>query len=89
MSSGYYGERQWWSWRPFAGCGAPRTPIDKLYISNSIGSISVSSLGGGYTCAKVVAEDLGVRNQDWWASKPGDYTKIMMDRAGVKIDLID
>ena len=89
MSSGYYGERQWWSWRPFAGCGAPRTPIAKLYISNSMGSISVSSLGGGYTCAKVVAEDLGVREQDWWASKPGDYTKLFLKRMGEQVVLID
>ncbi len=85
MSSGYYGERQWWSWRPFAGCGAPRTPISRLYISNSMGGISVSSLGGGYTCAKVVAEDLGVRDQTWWVSQPGDYTKLFLQRIGATV----
>ncbi|HWR71127.1 MAG TPA: hypothetical protein VN415_08735, partial [Dehalococcoidia bacterium] len=82
MSSGYYGERQWWSWRPFAGCNAPRTPIAKLYISNSMGSISVTSLGGGYTCAKAVADDLGVKDQSWWTSQPGDYTKLYLQRIG-------
>jgi phytoene dehydrogenase-like protein len=82
MSSGYYGERQWWSWRPFPGCNAPRTPIPKLYISNSMGSISVTSLGGGYTCAKAVADDLGVKDQSWWASQPGDYTKLYLQRIG-------
>jgi hypothetical protein len=82
MSSGYYGERQWWSWRPFPGCNAPRTPIPKLYISNSMGSISVTSLGGGYTCAKAVAQDLGVKDQSWWASQPGDYAKLYLQRIG-------
>ncbi len=89
MSSGSFAENQFWSWRPFAGCGAPRTPITKLYISNSMGSLSLTSLGGGYVCAKVVAEDLGVREQDWWASKPGDYSKLFLERMGERVVLMD
>jgi len=56
--------------RPFRGCGAPRTPIKKLYISNSIWPFSGTHLTTGYIAACVVAEDLGVRNQHWWSHKP-------------------
>jgi hypothetical protein len=47
-----------------------------------MGSISVTSLGGGYTCAKAVADDLGVKDQSWWTSQPGDYTKLYLQRIG-------
>src|SRR5260370_42668146 len=56
--------------RPFPGCGAPRTPIKNLYISNSIWPQSDSHLPTGYIAACVVAQDLGVRDQPWWTHKP-------------------
>ena len=56
--------------RPFPECGAPRTPISKLYISQSLGAApGATTLHPGYIAATVVAEDLDVRNQDWWKSK--------------------
>ena len=56
--------------RPFPGCGAPRTPISKLYISQSLGAApGATSLHTGGIAADVAAEDLGVRNQDWWKTK--------------------
>ncbi|MBF7083011.1 NAD(P)/FAD-dependent oxidoreductase [Desulfallas sp. Bu1-1] len=51
--------------RPFPGCGAPRTPIKKLYITEVAWARS-TFLTQGYDTAVVVAEDLGVRNQPWW-----------------------
>ena len=63
-------EEQFYLKRPFEGCGAPRTPISKLYISQSIGSCpGATSLHCGYIAASGVAEDLGIRNQDWWKTK--------------------
>jgi len=53
--------------RPFPGCGAPRTPFGKLYLSNSIWPVGTSTLGAGYVAATEVAKDLGVRDeQGWW-----------------------
>jgi len=52
---------------PFPGCGAPRSPIAKLYLSQ-IGS---TYLNVGYQAATAVAQDLGIRDQqDWWGAKP-------------------
>lgn len=59
--------------RPFPGCGAPRTPIPKLYISQSLGVWpGATCLMTGTIAARVVAEDLNVRNQDWWRNKAVD-----------------
>jgi beta-carotene ketolase (CrtO type) len=71
--------------RPFPGCGAPRTPIENLYISNSIWPQSGSHLPTGYIAACVVAEDLGVRNQPWWIHQPlGWFRKWVRRTAGVE-----
>ncbi len=51
--------------RPFPGCGAPRTPIKKLYITE-VTWARATYLLGGYNAAVVLGEDLGVRNQPWW-----------------------
>ena len=51
--------------RPFPGCGAPRTPIKKLYITE-VNMARGTYLTQGYTTAVAVAEDLGVRDQPWW-----------------------
>jgi len=56
--------------RPFVGCGAPRTPIPGLYISQSLGATpGGTTLNTGLTAARVVAQDFGVRDQDWWNVK--------------------
>ena len=68
---------------PFPGCGAPRTPIDKLYISNSIGQ-GGTHLGNGYMAACTAAEDLGVRDQDWWTIKPVDPWLRVLKRKGIE-----
>ncbi len=69
--------------RPFLGCRAPRTPIKKLYISNSIWPWSATHLSTGYIAACVVAEDLGVRNQPWWTHETlGWFRKWVAKRTG-------
>ncbi len=51
--------------RPFPGCGAPRTPIRKLYTTDV--AQRLSGMLGGYIAARTVGEDLGVlRDQAWW-----------------------
>lgn len=61
--------------RPYGGGEiiAPKTPIKNLYISNSIWPPGMTFLGSGYICADEVAKDLGVREKDWWTSKPLEY----------------
>jgi phytoene dehydrogenase-like protein len=77
--------------RPFPGCGAPRTPINKLYISQSLGAMpGATSLIQGTIAARVAGEDLGVRNQDWWTSKPVDpYTDYCMKKWGKWNPVVD
>jgi phytoene dehydrogenase-like protein len=59
--------------RPLPGFGAPRTPIKKLYICNSIHPQATTNLAAGYNAACVVAEDLGVRDQPWWRNRPLEW----------------
>jgi phytoene dehydrogenase-like protein len=66
--------------RPFRGCHAPRTPIKKLYISNSIWPWSGSHLATGYIAACVVAEELGIREQPWWTHKPMEWFRDWIKR---------
>ena len=47
-----------------------RSSISGLYFSQGVWPASLTHLGGGYVTACAVAEDLGVRAQPWWKSKP-------------------
>jgi phytoene dehydrogenase-like protein len=81
--SGAVNEAQFWSWKPFAGCGAPKTPIDNFYICQSMGGWNFTHLGSGCIAANEVAEDLGVRDQDWWISQPLDGADEIWRRQGI------
>jgi phytoene dehydrogenase-like protein len=70
--------------KPFPGCGAPRTPVAKLYISNSIWPFPTAYLATGYKAASVVAEDLGVRQQDWWVAKVIEPGLKVLKRRGIE-----
>jgi len=73
--------------RPFPGCGAPRTPFGKLYLSNSIWPFGTTNLGAGYVAASIVAADLGVREgQDWWCHKNLDAGIELLKRRGIELD---
>lgn len=69
--------------RPFIGCHAPRSPIKNLYLSNSIHPKGVTHLGSGRNAAATVAEDLGVRNQNWWVTRPLEPYIGMLKRRGI------
>ncbi len=47
-----------------------RSRIPGLYFSQSIWPVSLTHLGNGYVTAGSVAEDLGVRKQEWWSCRP-------------------
>jgi phytoene dehydrogenase-like protein len=73
--------------RPFPGCGAPRTPFGKLYLSNSIWPFGTTNLGAGYVAASIVAGDLGVREgQDWWRHKNQEAGIELLKRRGIELD---
>ncbi len=63
-SGGGLNNNQWGAGRPFPGCGAPRTPIKKLYITE-VNFTRATWLMGGYAAATAVSEDLGIVNQPW------------------------
>jgi beta-carotene ketolase (CrtO type) len=63
---------QWYMNRPVRGVlegGGSRTFVKNLYLSNSIHLFSYTGLSSGYIAAGEVAEDLGVREQEWWCDK--------------------
>ena len=68
---------------PFPGCGAPRSPIGKLYLSNASSPYNTTALNGGYRAADVLAQDLGVREQDWWTVKPVEPALRWYSRKGI------
>ena len=50
-----------------------RMPIKQLYACKGTWPIAFTWCATGYIAACIVAEDLGIRNQPWWKSRPGDY----------------
>lgn len=72
--------------RPWAGCGAPRSPFDSLYLSNGIWPYGTTTLGSGYIAATALAEDLGVREgQDWWRHQAMEAGREVLARRGIEI----
>ncbi len=83
--SGAVSEAQMWSWKPFAGCGAPKTPIDSFYICQSGGVANYTNLAAGYTAACEVMDDLGRGRPEWWKSAPFDAARELHKRQGVEL----
>ncbi len=81
--SGSVHEWQMGSWKPFPGCGAPKTPIDSLYISQSFGAGNYTFLGAAYIAACEVIDDLGGGRPDWWRAKAMDGAQELWRREGV------
>lgn len=80
--SGSSHEGQMGSWKPFPGCGAPKTPIDGLYISQSFGAGNYTYLGAAYIAACEVIDDLKGVRPDWWRGKAMDGSKELWRREG-------
>jgi phytoene dehydrogenase-like protein len=79
---------QFYDKRPVAGVcvgGGSRTFIKNLYLSNSIHPFGITPLGSGYIAACEVAEDMGVREQEWWTSKATHW--YLENAANIPLDL--
>ncbi len=81
--SGRLTEGQFWSWKPFAGCGAPKTPIEGLYICQSMGTQNYTHLGTATIAASEVVSDLGIGKPAWWRAKALDAAKELWAREGI------
>jgi phytoene dehydrogenase-like protein len=81
--SGRLTEAQFWSWKPFSGCGAPKTPIEGLYICQSMGTQNYTHLGTATIAANEVVSDLGVVKPEWWRAKALDAAKELWAREGI------
>jgi phytoene dehydrogenase-like protein len=67
---------------PFPGCGAPRSPISKLYLVRYQGTCT--TMDAGYKCADILAQDLGIRDkQDWWNVKVFEPQTKWLQRHGI------
>lgn len=79
---------QFYDKRPVAGVcggGGSRTFMKNLYLSNSIHPFGITPLGSGYIAACEVAEDMGVREQEWWTSKATHW--YLENAANIPLDL--
>lgn len=81
--SGSVTEYQMWSWKPFAGCNAPRTPINKFYICQSGGTANYTNLGAGTLAANVVYGDVSVEKPCWWNGVAFQGAGELLRREGV------
>ncbi|MDD5175020.1 MAG: NAD(P)/FAD-dependent oxidoreductase [Sterolibacterium sp.] len=81
--SGSTNENQFWSWKPFAGCGAPKTPIDNLYICQSTDQGNYTWLGASYVAACELIGDLGIARPDWWKAVALDGAQELWRRKGI------
>jgi len=50
-----------------------RMPLPGLYMSNGVWPVGLSWMAAGYNAAQVVAADAGVRQPDWWRSRPCEW----------------
>lgn len=65
---GDFSEDQWYLDRmPY------RMPIQALYMSNNVWPLALSWMAPGYNAACTIAEDLRIRNQPWWRSRPVEW----------------
>jgi beta-carotene ketolase (CrtO type) len=79
---------QFYDKRPVPGVcvgGGSRTFMKNLYLSNSIHPFGITPLGSGYIAACEVAEDMGVRQQEWWTAKATDW--YLENAADIPLDL--
>jgi len=60
-----------------------RMPIRGLYASNSVWPAALTWLAPGYNAACAVAEDMGIRNKDWWRHRPVEWYRKNLARLRV------
>jgi phytoene dehydrogenase-like protein len=84
-------EQSGWN-RPLPGVverGVSRSFIPGLYLSNSIHPFGATHLATGYLAAVEVAEDLGCRDEDWWAAQPYDWFLANLQRIPLNLGVGD
>ncbi|MDE2466913.1 MAG: NAD(P)/FAD-dependent oxidoreductase [Alphaproteobacteria bacterium] len=81
--SGAVTEGQMWSWKPFSGCGAPKTPIDSFYICQSGPAANYTNLGAAYAAASEVMDDLELGRPEWWRGVAFQGAAELLRRRGV------
>lgn len=82
--SGSVNEAQMWSWKPFAGCNAPRTPIERFYICQSMGASNYTDLGSGTLAAGQVLADAGRAKPQWWCGTAFQGAAELIRRQGAQ-----
>ncbi len=82
--SGSVTESQMWSWKPFPGCGAPKTPIGNFYICQSLAAGNYTLLGAGYAAACEVIDDVAGGRPDWWKANAMEGATELWRREGVE-----
>jgi phytoene dehydrogenase-like protein len=60
-----------------------RMPVKGLYSSNSVWPVALTWMAPGYNAACAVAEDMGIRNQDWWTHCPVEWYRNNLKRLRV------
>jgi phytoene dehydrogenase-like protein len=57
-----------------------RMPVGGLYMSNGVWPVGLSWMAAGYNAAHTIAEDAGVREQQWWSARPCEWYLRNLDR---------
>jgi phytoene dehydrogenase-like protein len=78
-------EAQMWSWKPFAGCNAPRTPIDSFYIAQSGGIANYTTLTAGQMAAVEVMNGLSLALPEWWNGVAFQGARELLARQGAEL----
>ncbi|MEJ8567723.1 phytoene desaturase family protein [Elongatibacter sediminis] len=60
------------------------TPVEHLYMSNSVWPTAMSWLAPGYNAAGVIMDRLGRKRPSWWSHEPGEWftRRVAQRRAG-------
>jgi hypothetical protein len=74
-----------WSWKPFAGCNAPRTPIDSFYIAQSGGIANYTTLTAGQMAAVEVMNGLSMALPEWWNGVAFQGARELLARQGAEL----
>lgn len=61
-----------------------KTPVQGLYMSNSVWPTALSWLAPGYNAAGMVMDDLGLQRPAWWSHEPGEWFLDYLARRAAK-----
>lgn len=61
-----------------------KTPVDRLYMSNSVWPTALSWLAPGYNTAGVIMQELGLERPAWWSHEPGEWFMNYLQKRAVK-----